>query len=276
MKNFEKHYNTLKEILLDNITDTSSLKKNYEKEVESIATDTNIWDFEDADSDIINALTYKIPRIKGWHSNYIRDRKTNLTLGTDGFSIWNYQDPWENASDDQIYKPIQNHIASLYNAGGKGSWDMPFVSGKPKHFIDPEDMQQFVRDLTESTYKIVNYIIDNVKKNWAWRKDLYAFSIYTFEYFFEYVYDKVLMNKEVSLSYFKPEELHAYPIKNLSVEAEQYMLKKEDRLNDILDSTFDFIEMNGYHLSRNPIWMRAILFQVGLGSLKVVLVSEYI
>lgn len=274
MKNFEEHYKTLKEILSGD--NSPEIKNRYEKEIQRISTDTDIWNFEDSDRDIMSALMYKIPRIKGWHPNYVRDKETNLTLGTDGFSIWNYQDPWENASDDQIYKPIHNHIEPLYYAGGKGAWDMPFVADKPKRFIEPDDMPQFVRHLTESTHKIVNYIIDNVKKNWAWRKDLYAFSIYTFEFFFEYVYDMVVLNKEASLENFKPEELYTYPIKNLPDNAEQYMLTKEERLNNILDSTFDFIEFNNYHLSRNPIWMRSIFFQVGLGALKVVLESENI
>lgn len=274
MKNFEEHYKTLKEILSGD--NSPEIKNRYEKEIQRVSTDTDIWNFEDSDRDIMSALSYKIPRIKGWHPNYVRDKETNLTLGIDGFSIWNYPDPWENASDEQIFKPITNHMKPLYYAGGKGAWDIPFVSGKTKRFIRPDDKYQFVGDLTESTHKIVNYIVENVKVDWAWRKDLYAFAIYTFEFFFEYVYDKVILNREVSLNGFKPKELHSYPIKNLPVKAEQYMLTKEDRLNDILDSTFDFIEFNNYHLSRNPIWMRTILFQVGLGALKVVLESENI
>ena len=274
MKNFKKHFDTLKEILLDSDSEPQVLMKKYDREIQSVTSDTNLMDFEDADGDIINAISYKIPRIKGWHPNYYRDTDTNLTLGKNGFSIWDYNDPWEKASDDQIYKPIQNHITPLFYAGGKGSWDMPMVNDTPKCLLEQEDMQKFVGDLTESTHMIVNYIRDNVKRDWAWRKDLYAFSIYTFEFFYEYVYNLINKKGETTLSDFNPSALHSFPIKNLPLKAEHHMLTKEDRLNDILDSTFDFIEMNEYHLSRNPIWIRSILFQVGLTSLKVVLESD--
>mgnify|MGYP007025216764 CR=1 FL=1 len=89
-------------------------------------------------------------------------------------------------SEKELYQPIHNYFRDMLNKGGNfGPQDEPFYSGEIHHKVTEEQMQEFVQTLTNATHQVADHIVENVSNNWAWKPDIYAYSFYTFEKFFE-------------------------------------------------------------------------------------------
>ena len=81
MKNFNKHYNSFKALLLNaEKKDTDTLRKEYEKCMNSAMKDTDLYNFNDMDRDVISAMSHKVQRIHSLgHLPYHRNEETQLT-----------------------------------------------------------------------------------------------------------------------------------------------------------------------------------------------------
>ena len=125
-------------------------------------------------------------------------------------------------------------------------------------------MQEYVQTLTNATHQIAAHIVENVSNNWASRPDIYAYSLYTFEKFFDFAYHMVV-DEECELD-FEPDALYECPDHSLPLNVERRMYVKEVKLHDIVKDLLDFIEETDICNSNNVIWVRTILFNIGLAA----------
>lgn len=147
---------------------------------------------------------------------------------------------------------------------------MPFLTGNPTHQISEEQMQTFAQLLTEATHKAAKHISNHATALWAWEKDIEAYAIYTFERFYELAYKMFIEGEDVKSVDYNPLEIYTYRVPDVPAEVESYMLKKETKLIDIIDSIKDMVEQRLFHTCHTPLWIRTILFQMGLGAFRVI------
>lgn len=271
MKNFQLHYNELKRLLHNESgLDKDSLRGEFEKTVENAQKDINLLDFDDEDRDVIAALVYRIQRLHslGQH-RYQRDDISQLSFYQDGHVSVTFNSHWNQKSEKELYQPIHNYFGEMLNKGGNfGPQDESFYSGEIFHRVTEEQMQEFVQTLTNATHQVADHIVENVSNNWAWKPDIYAYSFYTFEKFFDLAYHMVI-DEECELD-FEPDALYECPVLNLPLNVERRMYVKEDKFHDIVKDLLDFIEETDICNSNNVIWVRTILFNIGLAAFQTV------
>ena len=271
MKNFDLHYSELKR-LLQNPTglNKGSLRNEYDLAVTNAQKDINLLDFDDEDRDVIAALMYRIQRLHGLGEHrYQRDDISQLTFYPHEHVSVTFNSHWNQKSEKELYQPIHNYFRDMLNKGGNfGPQDEPFYSGEIYHKVTEEQMQEFVQTLTNATHQVADHIVENVSNNWAWKPDIYAYSFYTFEKFFDYTYHMVI-GEEYELD-FEPDALYECPVLNLTFNVERRMYVKEEKLHDIIKDLLDFIEETDICNSNNVIWVRTILFNIGLAAFQTV------
>lgn len=271
MKNFDKHYNKLKRILQN----ASGLNKDalideYEDAVDEAQGDINLLDFEDEDRDVIAALMYRIQRLYnfGLH-DYNRDDISQLSFYPQDHISLTFNSRWNQKSEKEVYQPIIDFLTEWMNKGGNfGPQDEPFYSGEIHHMVSEEQMKLLVQTLTNVTYQVADHVVENVSNNWAWKPDIYAYIFYTFEKFFDYSYHLVL-EEEYELD-FEPDALYESPVLNLPQNVEKRMYMKEEKLHDITKELLEFLEDTDLCNSDNVIWVRTILFNIGLAAFQTV------
>lgn len=157
----------------------------------------------------------------------------------------------------------------MFNKGGNfGPQDEPFFSGEIYHKVAEGQMKEFAETLTKATHQIANHIIDNVSNYWAWKPDIFAYVFYVFEKFFDYSYH--MMIGDGALLDFEPDALYESPDLDLPLIVERKMYEKEDKLYDIVKDMLDFIEETDICNSNNIIWVRTIMFNIGLAAFQTV------
>lgn len=271
MKNFLLHYNELKGLLLNESgLDKDSLRGEFEKAVENAQKDMNLLDFGDEDRDVVAALMYRIQRLHCLRQHrYQRDDISQLSFYPREHVSVTFNSHWNQKPEKELYQPIHDYFREMLNKGGNfGPQDEPFYSGEIFHKVTEEQMQEFVQTLTNATHQIANHIVENVSNNWAWNPDIYAYSFYTFEKFFDYTYHMVT-GEECELD-FEPDALYECPALSLPLNVERRMYVKEEKLHDIVKGLLDFIEETDRCNSNNVIWVRTILFNIGLAAFQTV------
>ena len=271
MKNFQSHYDELKSLLRnESRLDKDALRENFEIAMENAEKDINLLDFDDEDRYVVSALMHRIQRMHSLgHHDYVRDDISQLSFYPEGHVSVTFNSHWNRESEKELYQPIHNYFRDMLNKGGNlGPQDEPFYSGEIFHRVAEEQMQEFVQTLTNSTHQVADHIVENVSNNWAWKPDSYAYSFYTFEKFFDIAYHMVI-DEECELD-FEPDALYECPVLKLPLNVERRMYVKEDKLHDIVKDLLDFIEETDICNSNNVIWVRTILFNIGLAAFQTV------
>lgn len=271
MKNFQSHYDALKSLLQnDDGLDKDALREKYEIVVESAQADTNLYDFNDTDRDVVSALMHRIERMHSLgHHDYNRDDISQLTFYPADHVAVTFNSHWNQRPEQELYQTITLYLTNLFNKGGNlGPQDEPFYSGEIYHKVSEEQMKEFAETLTKATHGIANHIIENVSNNWAWKPDIFAYVFYVFETFIDYSYH-MLTDDNASLD-FEPDALYENPVLDLPLNVERKMYEKEDKLYDIVKDLLDFIEETDICNSNNVIWVRTIMFNIGLAAFQTV------
>lgn len=254
MKNFQSHYNEFKSLLRNESgLDKDALRESFEIAMKKAEKDINLLDFDDEDRDVVSALMHRIQRMHSLgHHDYVRDDISQLTFYPEGHVSVTFNSHWNRKSEKELYQPIHNYFSDMLNKGGNfGPQDEPFYSGEIFHRVAEEQMQEFVQTLTNATHQVADHIVENVSNNWAWKPDIYAYSFYTFEKFFDLAYHMVI-DEECELD-FEPDALYECPVLNLPLNVERRMYVKEDKLHDIVKDLLDFIEETDICNSNNVI-----------------------
>lgn len=271
MKNFQSHYDELKSLLRNESgLDKETLRERYEKAVEDVQPDTDLYDLNDTDRDVILALMHRIERMHSLgHHDYVRDDISQLTFYPEDHVSVTFNSHWNQRSDQELYQTITGYMNNMFNKGGNfGPQDEPFFSGEIYHKVAEGQMKEFAETLTKATHQIANNIIDNVSNYWAWKPDIFAYVFYVFEKFFDYSYH--MMIGDGALLDFEPDALYESPELDLPLIVERKMYEKEDKLYDIVKDMLDFIEETDICNSNNIIWVRTIMFNIGLAAFQTV------
>lgn len=271
MKNFQSHYDELKSLLRNESgLDKETLRERYEKAVEDVQPDTDLYDLNDTDRDVILALMHRIERMHSLgHHDYVRDDISQLTFYPEDHVSVTFNSHWNQRSDPELYQTITGYLNNMFNKGGNfGPQDEPFFSGEIYHKVAEGQMKEFAETLTKATHQIANHIIDNVSNYWAWKPDIFAYVFYVFEKFFDYSYH--IMIGDGALLDFEPDALYESPDLDLPLIVERKMYEKEDKLYDIVKDMLDFIEETDICNSNNIIWVRTIMFNIGLAAFQTV------
>ena len=69
---------------------------------------------------------------------------------------------------------------------------------------------------------------------------------------------------------FEPDALYECLVLNLPFNVDRRMYVKEEKLHDIVKDLLDFIEETDICNSNNVIWVRTILFNIGLAAFQTV------
>lgn len=254
--------------------DKDTLMEEYFDIVDDIQNDSEmLLIYDDPDFDEVATLQRKIKRNLTTDNNlFSRDPESQLTFRKDGYSAIPFNlCPYDDADEASIYKPINEFIVQNFTASNPfNKSDVPFLTGNPAHQISEEQMQTFAQLLTEATHKAAKHISNHATALWAWEKDIEAYAIYTFERFYELAYKMFIEGEDVKSVDYNPLEIYTYRVPDVPAEVESYMLKKETKLIDIIDSIKDMVEQRLFHTCHTPLWIRTILFQMGLGAFRVI------
>lgn len=229
--------------------------------------------YDDPDLDEVATLQRKIKRNLTTDNNlFSRDPESQLFFRKDSYGAIPFNlCPYDDADEASIYKPITEFINQNFKASNSlNKADLPFLTGNPTHQISEEQMQTFAQLLTEATHKAAKHISNHATALWAWEKDIEAYAIYTFERFYELAYKMFIEGEDVKSVDYNPLEIYTYRVPDVPAEVESYMLKKETKLIDIIDSIKDMVEQRLFHTCHTPLWIRTILFQMGLGAFRVI------
>ncbi len=271
MKNFQAHYNKLKGLLQNESGfDKLTLREKYNRTLASAYKDINVLDFNDTDRDVISALKHRIKWLHSLGNNdYKRDAVSQLSFFPQGHVSLTFNSHWNERPESELYQPITAFLTDMLNKGGNlGPQDEPFYSGEICNRVSEEQMNVFVQTLTDATHKIANHIIENVSGNWAWKPDILGYSLYTFEKFFDYTYH-MIVTKDYVLD-FEPTALYEAPVLSMPMIVERRMYEKEDKLYDIIKYLLDFIEETDICNSNNALWIRTVMFNMGLAAFQTV------
>ena len=271
MKNFDTHYRKFKRLLLnESKLDKGTLQEEYELTIEESQKDINLLDFYDVDRDVITALMHRIERLHGFGQHaYMRDDISQLSFYPQGHLSVTFNSHWNQRPEKELYQTITNYLTDMLNMGGRfGPQDEPFYSGDIHHKVSEDQLEVFKQSLTNATHKIADHIIKNVSTNWAWKTDIHAYIFYTFEKFFGYTY-QIILGEEYELD-FEPGALYTPPVLRLPLNVEKRMYVKEEKLYDIVEYMLDFIEETNICNCNNALWIRTIMFNIGLAAFKTV------
>lgn len=254
--------------------DKDTLMEEYFDIVDDIQNDSEmLLIYDDPDFDEVATLQRKIKRNLTTDNNlFSRDPESQLFFRKDSYGaiLFNLC-PYDDADEASIYKPITEFINQNFKASNSlNKADLPFLTGNPTHQISEEQMQTFAQLLTEATHKAAKHISNHATALWAWEKDIEAYAIYTFERFYELAYKMFIEGEDVKSVDYNPLEIYTYRVPDVPAEVESYMLKKETKLIDIIDSIKDMVEQRLFHTCHTPLWIRTILFQMGLGAFRVI------
>lgn len=203
------------------------------------------------------------------HHNYVRDDISQLSFFQNGHVSLTFNSHWNQKSEAELYQQITRYLTEMFNKGGNfGPQDEPFYYGDICHKVSEEQMKEFAQTLTSATHKIANHIIENVSGNWAWEPDIFAYALYTFEKFIDYTYH-IIAEENCELD-FDAEALYETPALTIPMALERKMYEKEDKLNDIIKDLLDFIEVSDICNSNNAIWIRTVMFNIGLAAFQTV------
>lgn len=271
MKNFLSHYTAMKSLLQnEDGLDKDALREKYEIAVQDAQADTNLYDFNDTDRDVILALMHRIERMHSLgHHDYSRDDISQLTFHPKDHVSVTFNSHWNQRPEKELYQTITRYLVEMFNKGGNfGPQDEPFHSGEIYHKVSEDQMKEFAETLTKATHQIADHIIENVSNNWAWEPDIFAYVFYVFEKFFDFSYHMII-GDDASLD-FEPDALYEPPILNLPLKIERKMYEKEDKLYDIVKDMLNFIEETDICNSNNVIWVRTIMFNMGLAAFQTI------
>lgn len=254
--------------------DKDTLMEEYFDIVDDIQNDSEmLLIYDDPDFDEVATLQRKIKRNLTTDNNlFSRDPESQLFFRKDSYGAIPFNlCPYDDADEASIYKPITEFINQNFKASNSlNKADLPFLTGNPTHQISEEQMQTFAQLLTEATHKAAKHISNHATALWAWEKDIEAYAIYTFERFYELAYKMFIEGEDVKSVDYNPQEIYTYRVPDVPAEVESYMLKKETKLIDIIDSIKDMVEQRLFHTCHTPLWIRTILFQMGLGAFRVI------
>lgn len=254
--------------------DKDTLMEEYFDIVDDIQNDSEmLLIYDDPDFDEVATLQRKIKRNLTTDNNlFSRDPESQLFFRKDSYGAIPFNlCPYDDADEASIYKPITEFINQNFKASNSlNKADLPFLTGNPTHQISEEQMQTFAQLLTEATHKAAKHISNHATALWAWEKDIEAYAIYTFERFYELAYKMFIEGEDVKSVDYNPLEIYTYRVPDVPAEVESYMLKKETKLIDIIDSIKDMVEQRLFHTCHTPLWIRTILFQMGLGAFRVI------
>lgn len=254
--------------------DKDTLMEEYFDIVDDIQNDSEmLLIYDDPDFDEVATLQRKIKRNLTTDNNlFSRDPESQLFFRKDSYGAIPFNlCPYDDADEASIYKPITEFINQNFKASNSlNKADLPFLTGNPTHQISEEQMQTFAQLLTEATHKAAKHISNHATALWAWEKDIEAYAIYTFERFYELAYKMFIEGEDVKSVNYNPLEIYTYRVPDVPAEVESYMLKKETKLIDIIDSIKDMVEQRLFHTCHTPLWIRTILFQMGLGAFRVI------
>lgn len=254
--------------------DKDTLMEEYFDIVDDIQNDSEmLLIYDDPDFDEVATLQRKIKRNLTTDNNlFSRDPESQLFFRKDSYGAIPFNlCPYDDADEASIYKPITVFINQNFKASNSlNKADLPFLTGNPTHQISEEQMQTFAQLLTEATHKAAKHISNHATALWAWEKDIEAYAIYTFERFYELAYKMFIEGEDVKSVDYNPLEIYTYRVPDVPAEVESYMLKKETKLIDIIDSIKDMVEQRLFHTCHTPLWIRTILFQMGLGAFRVI------
>lgn len=254
--------------------DKDTLMEEYFDIVDDIQNDSEmLLIYDDPDFDEVATLQRKIKRNLTTDNNlFSRDPESQLFFRKDSYGAIPFNlCPYDDADEASIYKPITEFINQNFKASNSlNKADLPFLTGNPTHQISEEQMQTFAQLLTEATHKAAKHISNHATALWAWEKDIEAYAIYTFERFYELAYKMFIEGEDVKSVDYNPLEIYTYRVPDVPAEVESYMLKKETKLIDIIDSIKDMVEQRLFHTCHTPLWIRTILFQMGLGVFRVI------
>ena len=271
MKNFQSHYDEFRSLLRnESWLGKEALRERYEKAVEDVQPDTDLYDLNDTDRDVILALMHRIERMHSLgHHDYVRDDISQLTFYPEGHVSVTFNSHWNQRSEQELYQTITGYLNNMFNKGGNfGPQDERFFSGEIHHKVAENQMKEFAETLTKATHQIANHIIDNVSNYWAWKPDIFAYVFYVFEKFFDYSYH-MMIGDDASLD-FEPDALYESPDFDLPLTVERKMYEQEDKLYDIVKDMLDFIEETDICNSNNIICVRTIMFNIGLAAFQTV------
>ncbi len=254
--------------------DKDTLMEEYFDIVDDIQNDSEmLLIYDDPDFDEVATLQRKIKRNLTTDNNlFSRDPESQLFFRKDSYGAIPFNlCPYDDADEASIYKPITEFINQNFKASNSlNKADLPFLTGNPTHQISEEQMQTFAQLLTEATHKAAKHISNHATALWAWEKDIEAYAIYTFERFYELAYKMFIEGEDVKSVDYNPLEIYTYRVPDVPAEVESYMLKKETKLIDIIDSIKDMVEQRLFHTCHTPLWIHTILFQMGLGAFRVI------
>lgn len=254
--------------------DKDTLMEEYFDIVDDIQNDSEmLLIYDDPDFDEVATLQRKIKRNLTTDNNlFSRDPESQLFFRKDSYGAIPFNlCPYDDADEASIYKPITEFINQNFKASNSlNKADLPFLTGNPTNQISEEQMQTFAQLLTEATHKAAKHISNHATALWAWEKDIEAYAIYTFERFYELAYKMFIEGEDVKSVDYNPLEIYTYRVPDVPAEVESYMLKKETKLIDIIDSIKDMVEQRLFHTCHTPLWIRTILFQMGLGAFRVI------
>lgn len=254
--------------------DKGTLMEEYFDIVDDIQNDSEmLLIYDDPDFDEVATLQRKIKRNLTTDNNlFSRDPESQLFFRKDSYGAIPFNlCPYDDADEASIYKPITEFINQNFKASNSlNKADLPFLTGNPTHQISEEQMHTFAQLLTEATHKAAKHISNHATALWAWEKDIEAYAIYTFERFYELAYKMFIEGEDVKSVDYNPLEIYTYRVPDVPAEVESYMLKKETKLIDIIDSIKDMVEQRLFHTCHTPLWIRTILFQMGLGAFRVI------
>lgn len=271
MKNFQLHYNELKSLLKNESgLDKDALRESFEIAVRNTEKDIDLLDFDDVDRDVVSALMHRIQRMHSLgHHDYVRDDISQLTFYPEGHVSVTFNSHWNQRSEKELYQAIINYLTGMLNKGVNfGPKDEPFYSGEIHHQPSEDQTHKFAETLAVATNKVADHIIENVSNNWAWKPDIFGYTFYFFEKFFDYAYH-VLIGEDASLE-FEADALYESPTLDLPLEVEKRMYEKEEKLYDIIKDMLDFIEETDICNCNNVIWVRTIMFNMGLAAFQTV------
>lgn len=254
--------------------DKDTLMEEYFDIVDDIQNDSEmLLIYDNPDFDEVATLQRKIKRNLTTDNNlFSRDPESQLFFREDSYGAIPFNlCPYDDADEASIYKPITEFINQNFKASNSlNKADLPFLTGNPTHQISEEQMQTFAQLLTEATHKAAKHISNHATALWAWEKDIEAYAIYTFERFYELAYKMFIEGEDVKSVDYNPLEIYTYRVPDVPAEVESYMLKKETKLIDIIGSIKDMVEQRLFHTCHTPLWIRTILFQMGLGAFRVI------
>ena len=195
------------------------------------------------------------------HDN--RDVESGLSIKLD-WGLEGYQSQHPDSEEDKI--SIQKGITSFISQRVKTSEDefeKPLLTGIVKTQITQGQVNSLVNNLTELSHSFTEYVDFYDKGSWNWKRDCIFIAQYVFEKAAELTYKVVFNGRADEWSYDIIDSFSYFQI-DVSEDLQEKIDGEVCKLQDILINIMSFVERNDYNKLDKGVWLRPIIFNIGL------------